>query len=93
MSSVLLNARTPILLKKLRQLPELGDVTSDQEPSAVALSTEIKRETTYHFGIGANAINRVLYHVFGQRQNTQFYAEVSQNTVIIEAQPALQADV
>ncbi len=92
-SSDVLNAWTPLLLKKLQQLPELRDVTSDQESNAAALSIQINRETASRFGIGADAINRVLYNAFGQRQITQFYTEVSQYKVIIEVSPALQADV
>jgi hydrophobe/amphiphile efflux-1 (HAE1) family protein len=92
-NSGVLNAWTPRLLKQLQQLPELRDVTSDQESSAAALSIEINREAASRFGIGADAINRVLYNAFGQRQITQFYTEVSQYKVIIEVPPALQADV
>ncbi|MDF3059601.1 MAG: acriflavine resistance protein [Rariglobus sp.] len=83
----------PRLLKKLQQLPELRDVTSDQESSAPALSVEIDRQAAARFGIRAEAINRALYNAFGQRQITQFYTDVSQYKVILEVPPELQADV
>ncbi|MFA6959646.1 MAG: efflux RND transporter permease subunit [Opitutaceae bacterium] len=83
----------PRLLEKLQKLPELRDVTSDQETGAPALSIEIDRQAASRFGIEAASINRALYNAFGQRQVTQFYTEVSQYKVIIEVPPELQSDV
>jgi multidrug efflux pump subunit AcrB len=82
--STVLNDWAPRLVAKLQQLPELRDVTSDQETGAPALSIEIDRQAASRFGIEAAAINRALYNAFGQRQITQFYTEVSQYKVIIE---------
>jgi hydrophobe/amphiphile efflux-1 (HAE1) family protein len=91
--STVLNDWAPRLVAKLQQLPELRDVTSDQETGAPALSIEIDRQAASRFGIEAAAINRALYNAFGQRQITQFYTEVSQYKVIIEVPPEQQADV
>jgi hydrophobe/amphiphile efflux-1 (HAE1) family protein len=88
-----LNAWAPRLLEKLRQLPALRDVASDQDASPPALSVEIDREAAARFGIQAEAINRALYNAFGQRQITQFYTQVSQYKVIIEVPPELQSDL
>ena len=88
-----LSVWAPRLLEKLRQLPELRDVTSNQESSPPALSIEIDRQAAARFGIQADAINRALYNAFGQRQVTQFYTQVSQYKVIIEVAPELQTDV
>lgn len=88
-----LTAWAPRLLEKLRQLPQLRDVTSNQESSPPALSIELDREAAARFGIQADAVNRALYNAFGQRQITQFYTQVSQYKVIIEVSPELQTDV
>ena len=88
-----LSVWAPRLLEKLRQLPALRDVTSNQEASPPALSIEIDRQAAARFGIQADAINRALYNAFGQRQITQFYTQVSQYKVIIEVAPELQSDV
>ncbi|MCS6245584.1 MAG: efflux RND transporter permease subunit [Opitutus sp.] len=82
----------PRLLEKLQQLPELRDVTSNQDASPPALSLEIDRTAAARFGIQADTINRALYNAFGQRQVTQFYTQVSQYKVIIEVLPELQSD-
>ncbi|MBS0659527.1 MAG: efflux RND transporter permease subunit [Verrucomicrobia bacterium] len=91
-SSEVLNAWAPRLLAKLQELPQLRDVTSDQESAALAVSVVIDRSAASRFGIQADAINRALYNAFGQRQITQFYTDVSQYKVIIEVPPELQAD-
>ncbi|HEY9250823.1 MAG TPA: efflux RND transporter permease subunit, partial [Rariglobus sp.] len=91
-SSDVLNEWAPRILAKLQQLPQLRDVTSDQESNAPALSIEIDRQAASRFGIQAEAINRALYNAFGQRQITQFYTQVSQYKVIIEIPPEQQTD-
>ena len=91
-SSDVLNTWAPRLLAELKKLPELRDVTSDQDASPPALSIEIDRQAASRFGIQAAAVNSALYNAFGQRQVTQFYTQVSQYKVIIEVPPELQAD-
>jgi hydrophobe/amphiphile efflux-1 (HAE1) family protein len=87
-----LNSWAPRVVEKMKELPELRDVTSDQESSAPALSVEIDRQAASRFGIPAQAINAALYNAFGERQVTQFYTQVSQYKVIIEVPPELQKD-
>ncbi len=87
-----LNAWAPRVLEKMKTLPQLRDVTSDQQSTAPALSVEIDREAASRFGIQTSAINNLLYNAFGQRQVTQFYTQVSQYQVIIEVPPELQSD-
>jgi hydrophobe/amphiphile efflux-1 (HAE1) family protein len=87
-----LNTWAPRILEQLKALPQLRDVTSDQQATAPALSVEIDRQAASRFGIPAQAINNVLYSAFGQRQVTQFFTQVSQYKVIIEVPPELQQD-
>lgn len=87
-----LNEWAPKILAKLKTLPELRDVTSDQDAMAQALSLEINREAASRFGIPTQAINAALYNAFGERQVTQFYTQVSQYKVIIEVPPEMQTD-
>jgi hydrophobe/amphiphile efflux-1 (HAE1) family protein len=87
-----LNVWAPRILERLKQLPELRDVTSDQQATAPALSVEIDRQAASRFGIQTQTINNLLYSAFGQRQVTQFYTQVSQYKVIIEVPPELQMD-
>jgi hydrophobe/amphiphile efflux-1 (HAE1) family protein len=87
-----LNEWAPRILARLQKVPQLRDVTSDQQSVAPALSVEIDREAAQRFGIQTSAINTLLYNSFGQRQVTQFYTQVSQYKVIIEVPPELQKD-
>ncbi len=87
-----LNEWAPRILDALRSLPQLRDVTSDQESTAPALNVEIDRQAASRFGIPAEAISALLYDAFGERQITQFYTQISQYKVIIEVSPELQGD-
>ena len=88
-----LNAWSPRILEQLKKLPQLRDVTSDQQSATPALSVEIDRQAASRFGIQTEAVNSALYNAFGQRQVTQFYTQVSQYHVIIEVPPELQTSV
>ncbi len=87
-----LNVWAPRILDRLKEVPELRDVTSDQQATAPALSLEIDRQAASRFGIQTQAINSALYNAFGQRQVAQFYTQVSQYKIIIEVPPELQTD-
>ncbi len=87
-----LNTWAPRVVEKLKALPELRDVTSDQESTSPALNLEIDRQAASRFGIQTQAINAALYNAFGERQVTQFYTQLSQYKVIIEVSPELQQD-
>ncbi|MES2983442.1 MAG: efflux RND transporter permease subunit [Verrucomicrobiota bacterium] len=87
-----LNLWAPRILAKLKELPMLRDLNSDQQSSAPALSLEIDRQAASRFGIQTSAITAALYNSFGQRQITQFYTQVSQYKIILEVPPELQTD-
>lgn len=87
-----LNAWAPRILEKMKTLPQVRDVTSDQQSIAPALSVRIDRDAASRFGIQTSAIDNLLYNAFGQRQVTQFFTQVSQYKVIIEVPPELQSD-
>jgi hydrophobe/amphiphile efflux-1 (HAE1) family protein len=87
-----LNYWAPRILERMKTLPQLRDVTSDQQSSAAALTVEIDRQAASRFGIRTEDINNVLYNAFGQRQIAQFYTQVSQYKVILEVPPEMQTD-
>lgn len=87
-----LNTWAPKILDRLKNIPELRDVASDQESAAPALDIQIDRQAASRFGIETSAINSALYNAFGERQVTQFYTQVNQYKVIIEVPPELQSD-
>jgi HAE1 family hydrophobic/amphiphilic exporter-1/multidrug efflux pump len=87
-----LNIWAPRMFEKLRDLPLLQDVASDQQTSAPIVSITIDRDTAARFGIQPQLIDDTLYDAVGQRQVTQYFTQLSQYHVILEITPALQAD-
>src|SRR5215510_15434466 len=63
-----LNEWAPKLVDKLRTLPELRDVASDQQNQGLQASVIIDRDTASRFGITPQMIDDTLYDSFGQRQ-------------------------
>ena len=87
-----LNAWAPKIMDKLRSLPELRDVATDQQNSGTTLTLKIDRDMASRFGIQPQLIDDTLYDAFGQRQVTQYFTQVNTYEVIEEVPPALQAD-
>jgi multidrug efflux pump len=77
---------------KLKQLPELEDVATDQQPGGLAVSLVIDRSTASRLGIAPTTIDNTLYDAFGQRQINTMYTQLNQYHVILEAQPQFQVD-
>jgi len=87
-----LNDWAPKLLAKLKQLPMLRDVASDQQASSTMLSLSIDRDQAARFGIQPAVIDNTLYDAFGQRQAAQYFTQLNSYHVILEIDPKLQAD-
>jgi multidrug efflux pump subunit AcrB len=87
-----LNTWAPKLLAKLKTLPELADVSSDQQGNAPRLTLQINRDAAASFGIQPQAIDDTLNDAFGQRQVGQYFTETNSYSIIMEALPALQQD-
>ena len=77
---------------KLKQLPELEDVATDQQPGGLAVALTIDRPTASRLGIAPTNIDNTLYDAFGQRQINTMYTQLNQYHVILEAQPQFQRD-
>ncbi|MEO8554657.1 MAG: efflux RND transporter permease subunit, partial [Kofleriaceae bacterium] len=82
-----LNAWGPKITAALRQLPELKDVSSDQQTQGLQLDLAIDRDTASRLGVTAAAIDNALYDAFGQRQVAVFYTQINQYRVVLEAAP------
>src|SRR6202035_5432194 len=66
-----LNAWSVKILDKLKSLPELRDVATDQQDSGTTLTLKIDRDMASRSGIQPQLIDDTLYDAFGQRQVTQ----------------------
>jgi multidrug efflux pump len=85
-----LNTWTARLVAKLKTLPELQDVATDQQTSAAQTTLVIDRETASRLGITPLAIDQTLYDAFGQRQISTLFTQSNQYHVILETQPNFQ---
>ncbi len=77
----------PQLLTKLRTLPELQDVASDQQSGGLQLALQIDRDTASRLGVSLQAIDDTLYDAFGQRQITTVFTQLNLYRVILEVKP------
>jgi len=78
------------LVKKLKKLPELADVVTDQQLGGQAETVVIDRATASRFGVTPTTIDSTLYDAFGQRQVNTMYTQLNQYHVILEADPSFQ---
>ena len=77
---------------RLKELPELEDVATDQQPGGLAVSLVIDRPTASRLGIAPTTIDNTLYDAFGQRQINTMYTQLNQYHVILESEPQFQLD-
>ena len=80
----------PRLLEKLKTLPQLADVATDQQNNATTVTLTIDRDQASRFGISPALIDATLYDAFGQRQVTQYFTQLNSYHVILELLPELQ---
>ncbi len=82
-----LNHWSPLLLEKLRSLPELRDVNTDQQDKGLEATVIIDRDTASRLGVDAATIDNALYDAFGQRQVSIMYKPLNQYHVVMEVAP------
>jgi multidrug efflux pump len=87
-----LNEWTAKFVDKLKQLPQIEDVATDQQMGGLAVDLVIDRGTASRLGIAPTTIDNTLYDAFGQRQINTMYTQLNQYHVILEAQPQFQLD-
>jgi multidrug efflux pump len=81
----------PRLLEKLRALPQLRDVASDQQSGGLQMALTIDRDTASRLGIAPQVIDDTLYDAFGQRQISTIFTQLNLYRVILEVKPEFQA--
>jgi HAE1 family hydrophobic/amphiphilic exporter-1 len=80
----------PILFNKLKTLPQLTDVASDQQSAGRVLKVEIDRQLAQQLGINPSMVDSILYDAFGQRVAAKIYTRLNQYFVILEVEPDFQ---
>jgi multidrug efflux pump len=87
------NTWVPKLLARLKQMPQLTDVSSDMQQQGLAVDLVIDRATASRFGITPATVDNALYDAFGQRIVSTIYTQSNQYRVILELDPKLQSSL
>src|SRR5664279_5913162 len=77
-------------MARMRTMPELRDVSTDQQNQGLAANLVIDRDAASRLGITAAAIDSVLYDAFGQREVSTMYRDTNQYFVVMEVDPIYQ---
>ncbi len=85
-----LNAWASKLIDRLRTLPQLRDVATDQQTRGLQAKLVIDRITASRLGITPQDIDNTLYDAFGQRQISTLFTQLNQYHVILETMPEFQ---
>jgi multidrug efflux pump len=83
---------TSTLLAKLKALPELRDVATDQQNQAAVANLQIDRDTASRLGVSASAVDNTLYDAFGQRLISIMFTQLNQYHVVLEVDPSFRDD-
>src|SRR6266498_2362573 len=78
-----LRAWAPKFVARLRELPELHDVATDQLDQGLQARVQIDRATASRLGITPQMIDDALYNAFGQRQISTMYTPLNQYHVVM----------
>jgi multidrug efflux pump len=85
-----LNYWAPRLMERLKTIPLLRDVNSDEQLKGLQTTVVVDRDTAYRLGISIQAIDDTLNDAFGQRQVSVMYAGINQYYVVMEVLPDYQ---
>src|SRR5579859_3227892 len=75
---------TPKFVEKLKTLPDLRDVATDQLNDGLLATLTIDRDTASRLGILPADIDNTLYDAFGQRQVSTIFTQLNQYHVVLE---------
>ena len=79
----------PLVADRLRSLPGIVDVTTDQEAGGLQADVLIERATAAQLRVGVQDIVAALNDVYSQRQVAVIYGERNQYRVILSVEPRL----
>jgi len=82
---------SPVLVDKLRSLPDFQDVNSDLQITNPTVKVEIDRDKASTLGVTAEQIEDALYSAYGARQVSTIFTPSNDYWVILELAPQYQA--
>ena len=80
----------PRMMDKLKTLPDLKDVSTDQQNRGLQAQLVIDRDTASRLGIDAQTIDNTLYDAFGQRQVSTVFTQLNEYHLVMEVDSAFQ---
>ncbi|WP_374088442.1 multidrug efflux RND transporter permease subunit [Methylomicrobium lacus] len=83
----LLREWTPKVQSALSELPELNDVSSNQQEKGEQIGLVVDRELAARYGVDPALIDASLNDAFGQRQVSVIYEPLNQYRVVMELAP------
>jgi HAE1 family hydrophobic/amphiphilic exporter-1 len=86
-----LNTWAPRMMEEMAKLPQLQDVSTDQQSQGAAVNLTIDRDAAGRFGISPSDIDAAIYDQIGQHQVAQYFTQLNAYHVVVEAPPDLQA--
>ncbi|MFN3890719.1 MAG: efflux RND transporter permease subunit [Beijerinckiaceae bacterium] len=84
--------KAPQLLDRMRQLPQLRDVSTDLQIRNPQLVVDIDREKAAAYGINSEQIRAALYNTYGGRQISTIFTQSADYQVILVANKSFQED-
>jgi multidrug efflux pump len=82
----------PRLIARMKDIPELRDIATDQQNLGLATNLVIDRDAASRLGITAQQLDDTLYDAFGQRQISTIFTQLNQYHVVLEVDPKLQSN-
>ena len=77
---------------RMKEIPGLADVTSDQDSAGPRVNVVIDRDAAARLGVSTVAIDNALNNAYSQRQLSTIYTQRNQYKVVLEIDPSLQVD-
>jgi multidrug efflux pump len=77
---------------RMKEIPGIEDVTSDQDRAGPQVNVVINRDAATRLGVSTAAIDNALNNAYAQRQLSTIYTQRNQYKVVLEIDPALQID-
>ena len=79
----------PRFVDRIKSIPVLRDVASDQQNSGLQTKLVIDRSSASRLGITPQMLDDALYDAFGQRQISTIYTDLNQYHVILQNNPSM----
>ncbi|WJY16220.1 multidrug efflux RND transporter permease subunit MdtC [Pectobacteriaceae bacterium CE90] len=83
----------PKIRAAFSKLPQLADVSSDQQDKGAEMALVYDRDTMARLGISVSSANALLNNAFGQRQISTIYQPMNQYKVVLTVDPAYTQNV